>query len=418
MEARQRGPLEVLRRYPDFRRLYLARLISQFGDWFNLLAILHLLGNGGDDVRAAMPLAVVFVLKIFPNFLFGPIAGVLADRLDRRRIQITCNVLAAGVVLVFLTVGEAAPHWQIYLLSLLQVSISAFYEPARQAILPNLVPREDLLTANALYSVTWSAMYALGSTAGGVTVHFLGWEAAIVVDACTYLVAAWILLGIRHRGRPRARPAAQPSLAAMLGLRDIVEGLAYRRANGPVRRIILAKFGWGSMGAISLFLTLLGHRRMYELGGGAELGVAYLWFFRAIGTGVGPFLARWYGGDDERRLRRAISLGFVVALSMYALLPLAPDRWTGGLMVMVAHFGGSAIWVTCTVLLMRVVPDELRGRTFAAELGLTMLSSSLSNLAYAALFDYGGLSLDAVIVTACAFCALPALAWMARGARD
>ena len=417
--AKSRGVWEVLRVYPDFRRLYFARLISQFGDWFNLLAIFMLLGESNGDMQRAMPLAFVLVLKIFPNFLLGPIAGVLADRLDRRKIQIVCNILAAVVVLGFLPAGGAGVVLWIYILTLLQVSISAFYEPARQAILPNLVAKEDLLTANALYSVTWSAMFALGSMAGGLTLAFFGWEVAILIDAASYLVAALILLRIQYREKPIRHPReGKGGWKRLTGIEDMIEGLRYIRSEPPVFQVILAKFGWGSMGAITLFLTLFGQRDIYHIAGEGEdavvLGTSYLWFCRAVGTGIGPLLARAFAGEDDHKLRLTISLGFFLALLLYVLLPFAPNAWIGGAMVLVAHIGGSAIWVICTVLLMKTVPDRFRGRTFAAELGLVMLASSMSNLVYAFLLDYTGLSLHQVLWIACAVCLIPALNWSLR----
>ena len=421
-EAKSKGIWEVLRAYPDFRRLYLARLISQFGDWFNLLAIFELLGRSEGSVEKAMPLALVLVLKIFPNFLLGPIAGVIADRLDRRRIQIVCNLLAALVVLVFLPVGEAGAIFWIYILTLLQVSISAFYEPARQAILPNLVAKEDLLTANALYSVSWSAMYAAGSMAGGVTLYFFGWEVAILVDAASYVVAALILMRIQFRQKPIPHERTDKGgWMRLTGIEDMIEGLRYIRSEPEVLQVILAKFGWGSMGAITLFLTLLGHQELYHISGEGErakvLGTSYLWFCRAIGTGVGPLLARAFAGENDHKLRTSITIGFFLAILLYSLLPFAPNPWIGGAMVLIAHFGGSAIWVVCTVLLMKTVPDRFRGRTFAAELGLVMLASSMSNLVYAWLLDHTDLGLYGVLWIACAVCLIPALNWAFRSRR-
>ena len=390
----------------DFQKLYVARLISQFGDWFNLMAIVHLLGK---DNGPPLALAFVFILKIFPYFLLGPIAGVAADRFDRKKIQIACNLAAACVVLLLLLTGESGSHFFIFAITFAQVSISAFYEPARQAILPDTVPEEDLVSANALYSVTWSIMFALGSVAGGIAVSFLGWKLAVIIDSATYVISALIL------SRMTWTPAVQRvrkkigKLAGLLDFTDFKEGVRYIHGNKEVRQVILAKFGWGSMGAISLFLTLLGRDETYRIQGHETLGITYLWFCRALGTAVGPLLATAYAGNDIAKLRRTISAGFFTAIPLYVALSFVDVWWLGGICVLIAHFGGSAIWVMCTLLLMKIVPDEYRGRTFAAEFGLVMLSSTLSLLCYGLLLQHTGLGLSNVLRIACAVCCIPAI---------
>ncbi len=404
------GLFGVFRRNPYWRRLYLARTISLFGDWFNALAIIHLLGNG--ERASALALAVVFVLKQLPVFLLGPIAGVVADRAHRKKILITCDLLAAVTVLGFLLVGKGN-LFPIYALTAVQISLAAFAEPARQALTPTLVGMDDLLEANALSSATWSLMFTLGSALGALVLAWIGWRAAITIDAITYLLSASLLAGLPFdlTQAPKRIQAKAKGLLALLGWEDIREGLRFIRHHGDVRRIILVKFGWGSMGAISLFLTLLGAEKAFRLQGSADLGIGFLWMCRGLGTGIGPFIARWYAKDDQDRLQKTLTFAFFAAPLLYMAVAIAPNPWVAGAFVFLAHLGGSTLWVISTVLLQRIVPEHVRGRTFAAELGLVMLSSATSQVVYALLLDKGGISLQSTILLAATLCLVPATLW-------
>jgi MFS family permease len=412
--AEARTLRDALRDNPEWRRLYFARTASLLGNWLNTLAIVHLLGEG--EVTAALPLAVVFVLKQAPVTLLGPAAGVVADRRDRRSIMIVCDLLSAAVVLGFFAVSPGDSLSFIYGLTLLQIAVTTFFDPAYRAVIPDLVQPKDLIAANAISSVTWSACFALGTALGGFVLYAFGWKVAIALDAISYVVSALLIVTVRDtRTRPPRRPRVQrPSLAHLLGWHDMVAGMRYVAKPGPVRAMLAVKPVWGAMGALTLFLTLLGTAPAHRLADSGDLGISFLWFCRAVGTGVGPLFARAYARGEPRRLRTSIAIGFVVALISYATLPLVGSWWLAGMVVFVAHLGGAAVWVMSTVLLQQLVPSELRGRTFAAELGLVMLTSSLSHLVYAALIDFGVLSLQEAIFAAAAVCSVGALLWMSR----
>ncbi|MFQ5505654.1 MAG: MFS transporter [Planctomycetota bacterium] len=420
-DPERRSLLDAWKDNPEWRKLYAARTVSLFGDWINLFAILHLIGQGNHG--SALAFAVVFVLKLLPMFLLGPAAGVVADRFHRKKILIACNLLACAVVLCFLFAEQVGAISYIYLLAGLQLSVMAFFEPARQALIPSLVQKRDLLAANALSSATWSIVYALGAAAGGLILHFFGWQVAILVDAFSYVISAAFVMTVawEPEARAHARTVATPS--GLLGLEDFALGLRYILGNSQVRSVIFVKFGWGMMGALTLFLTLLGMTPEYRMLGAPELGFSYLFMCRALGTGFGPFLARWYAGDDQERLERAISLSYFAAPTLYALVTLTHDPVVGGLVIFAAHLGGSTLWVISTVLLMQIVPDRYRGRTFAADLGLFMLTATASQLGYAALIDHSRLGLRGAMALAGGVCLIPALIWLRgrarrQGARD
>jgi MFS family permease len=149
----------VVRRNAGFRRLYAANAVSQVGDWLNVVALLSLLLELTAKGEAV---ALVYLTRFVPFFLVGPPAGVLADRVSRRAILVTCDLLRAALVLCLLLVRSPGQVWIVYLVMTAHAIASAFFEPAQAAMVPNLVSREELVFASALENSLWSIAVAVG----------------------------------------------------------------------------------------------------------------------------------------------------------------------------------------------------------------------------------------------------------------
>src|SRR5437763_3786861 len=173
----------VVRHNAAFRRLFTANAVSQIGDWFNVVALFSLLLELTGKGEAV---AVVLLARLLPIFFVGPAAGVLADRISRRAILVTTDLLRAGLVLCLLFVRSPDQVWIAYAVMIAHSLCTAFFEPAQQATFPNLVPAEDLVLAGTLENSLWSATLALGSTAAGAVLAIFGRDAAFVCDAASF----------------------------------------------------------------------------------------------------------------------------------------------------------------------------------------------------------------------------------------
>ncbi len=364
---------ELFRRNRDFRNLFAGRLVSLFGDWFNLLAILAMLRAFGDD--SATGFAIVLVLKTLPGVL-APLGGVLADRLPRRNLMVFADVGRAVVVL-----GMAALAWApsvpiLYGLVVVQTLLSAVFEPARNAIFPDLVRPEELTAASAVSAATWSLMLALGSAAGGFVTDGLGWQTALWLDAATYVVSAGFLLRVREPDVARAPRASTGTVFDLLGIPDIVLGIRFVLGRPRIWTLALVKPTWQLTGARTLVLTLLGETA-FQIAGWPMLAVSALYVSRGIGTGVGPIVARWLTASDPKAMERAILTSFVIASLGYVAVGLAPNLPLAALALIAAHLGGATIWVFSTIRLQQLTPSDVRGRVFAAEhAGLTLVMAA------------------------------------------
>lgn len=402
--APQAGYAELVRTNPNFRRLWAGGVVSLFGDWFNTIAIFRLV-----ETLTGSPLALgaVFITKMVPLALASPVAGLIVDRFNRRRVMIAADLARAVIVLGFLFVGDATDVWMIYALTALQVTVSAVFNPAKSASLPNVTTERELLTANALMSVTWSVMLALGAAVGGVAVEALGPKAVFVLDSATYLLSAWFIgRAVIPQDTEEAAPTSTP---VRDGLRRIVEGWRRLREVPRVGRIALAKAAWGLGGGAPVFLIVLLGEALMPLQ--PALGIGILYSARGVGTGIGPVVARAVFRDE--RAWPAV-LGGCIVLSGLGYVAVSLAGGIGGVaaFVLLAHAASGANWVLSTVLLQKRTEDRFRGRVFATDWLLVTLVESVSVLVAAVLLEAGVASLATVIGAFAAVQVLCGIGWL------
>jgi len=365
--------LALLRTNRNFRLLYFGQAVSQLGDWFNTVAVYALVL---DLTGSATAVAWMMIMQFLPIAIVGPLAGVVVDRVNRRTLMIAADLLRGILILALLLVRRADQIWLAYVVMGLTVSASGFFEPARTATIPNVTEPGELLAANALSSATWSAMLAIGASIGGVVTAVLGRNVAFAVNALSFFASAAFIGATRYDATP---PASAPlhGLLALTGIPDLVDGMSYVRSRAHVAALMLVKAGWGLAGGILLLLTIFG-QRVFPVAASTAAGIGVLYGARGIGAGLGPITLRWILGQTPSTLRRSIGPAYFMVGVFYIALAAAPTLPIAALCVLLAHFGGSILWVFSTVLLQLEVPDRFRGRVFAAELALVTLTSSIS----------------------------------------
>jgi len=397
----------VLRRNRNFRLLYIGQTISQLGDWFNAVAVFALLL---DLTGSATAVAWMMIVQFLPVALVGPLAGVVVDRVDRRRLMIVTDILRGGLILALLVIRRREEVWVAYVVMAFTVGAQAFFEPARTATIPNVTAPDELLVANTLSSATWSAMLAIGASIGGVVTAVAGRNVAFVINALSFFASAFFIGRTRYDSAPPSVP--RPSgLLAITGVTDLIEGMRYVRQRSHVAALMLVKAGWGLAGGVLLLLTIFG-QRVFPLGQGAAAGIGVLYGARGVGAGLGPITLRWIIGQDRGRLRRAIGPAFFIVGIFYVALAAAPSLWIAALCVLFAHFGGSILWVFSTVLLQLEVPDRFRGRVFAAELAFVTLMSSASSYWTGRQLDRAGWSPRTLAFALGVMFCLPGVLWL------
>ncbi|MGI5285465.1 dTMP kinase [Nonomuraea polychroma] len=362
----RRRPTHVLANAP-FRRLWTAMSVCSLGDWLNILALTALAANltQGDDYRVqSLAVGGVFVAKMLPAVLLGPLAGVFADRFDRRLTMFTADLARFAVVLSIPVVNSY--QWVI-IATVLVECVNLFWVPAKDATVPNLVPKEQLEAANRLnLLVTYGSapvaamLFAALSVAGDLISTIVPFPAgrdatglALIVNACAYLVSAFLIFTLRDIPK-RDGAISTPSV-----LKQIVEGWRFVGRNRLVRGLVI-----GMLGAFAAGGAVVGVAKIYvvTLGGGdAAYGVVFAAVF------VGMALGMFFGLRLLRELSRRRLFGLAITAAGPVLIAIALVHNLVIVVMLTVLLGACAgiAWIIGYTLIGLEVEDGLRGRTFA-----------------------------------------------------
>src|SRR3954451_2756267 len=343
-------------RIPAFRRLWIALSFSSLGDWLGLLATTALAQelNTGYSAKA-YAIGAVLGVRLVPSLLFGPLAGALADRLNRRVTMVVCDVVRCGL---FVSIPFVGSVWWLLVASFLIECASLLWIPAKEASVPNLVPKDRLEAANqlSLFSTYGSAapaagIFALLSTVstplGDVVPFFADRETALAlfVNAASFLFSAATVSTLRTIGRAQRKGGEQEAASSVL--RDVRDGFSYVRRDPLVRGLVI-----GILGGFAGAGTTISLGRLYVdlLGGGdAAYGMLFGAVFLGLAAGIagGPRLL----GEYSRR--RLFGIAVTIGGIALALVAVSPNLVLSLLIVVfVGSFAGIA-WVTGLTLLGR-----------------------------------------------------------------
>jgi dTMP kinase len=349
-----------------FRKLWNSMLFSSLGDWLGLLATTAMAQqlSGGDYAKANFAIAGVFIARLLPAVFLGPIAGVIADKLDRRKLMVNCDILRAAL---YISIPIANNYFWLYTAMILVECITLFWSPAKEASVPNLVPRDKLENANqvsllAAYGTapvaallfTFLSLFTSAINAAFST-NVTAVELALYANALSFAFAAFTIWGLHEIPKgAAAKHAAESGI-----IKSLHEGWKAVSGSKLIRGLIV-----GMVGAFVAAGAVIGLARTFvgDLGGGeAAYGVLFGAVFTglALGIALGP---KVFAQFSRRRLFGAsltISGAFLVALAAIPNLVLAVF-----IVIILGAFSGIT-WVTGFTMLGMEVQDDVRGRTFA-----------------------------------------------------
>ena len=400
------GYLQLTRTNASFRNLWFGQIISLLGDWFNLIASAALVGR---LTGSGLAIGGLFVVRMLAPFLISPLGGVLADRYNRKHILILSDLSRALVVLGFLLISSASDVWMLYLLTFVQLAITGIFFPTRNAILPDIVSRPELGTANTLTSVTWSVMLAVGAALGGLVAGGWGFKPAFVVDSLSFLLSALFISQVAYTLHP---VEGQVNLRPRAVIGEYTDGLRYLGAHPAIMLVALHKAAISLMsnGAYQVIQVRMAEQ-VFVIGEGGGISLGLLYAAAGIGTGLGPVLARRLTGDRKRPMALAIALGYGITA---AGLLLSAPLWSLGMVLFgnaLRSFGGGINWVFSTQLLFQLTPDRVRGRVFSTEFALFTLASAIGAAGGGWALDDSGLTLGGLMGLLGALSFLPGLLW-------
>ncbi len=388
-----KGYIEFFSSNAKYRRLWAASVISLLGEWFNTIALfLLILEYSGSEFL----LGILFSVRMILFGISQPINGLLADRLNRKSLMLWSNIAQIFLALTFLMVDGPEDMWWLIGVSGIMMLFHGVYVTAERAAVPNIVDEEDLITANAIGSASWSTALCTGAMLGGIVVSQWGTDAAFVIDSFTFLLSAIILIPLSIEQTVDENMKGPIFRTA---LKNIKIGWDRIYSDKKLLRIVFAKTSWNLAGAglAGVFLVLAGS----DIPGyGAAFGFGLFFFARGIGTGIGPLIARSVFKD---RSKWPNMVGILVSLSgiFYFFVGLTIDYYLPltVFLIICAHSASGGNWVLSTVLTQTWVEDEVRGRVFSMDMLLLGLSAGLSTTTAGYLVEYHDLTLQNGFIT-------------------
>jgi MFS family permease len=371
------GFFELLRTNRNYRRMWSGQVVSEIGDHFNNIAVFSLALKA---TGSGLVISGVMLARAIPAVMAGPLAGVVLDRLDRRKVMIASDLVRALIALCFILTVRRSDTWLLYTLSGLLMFASPFFSSGRSSILPRIANKEELHTANSLTQTTAWTTLTIGTMAAGLSVAQLGFEWAFVLNALSFLISASCVRGLRVP-EGHFRPAAKSLTEA-----DVVrpwheyrEGLRYMRSTPLIFGIAMLGVGWASGGGAAQILFSVFGELVFQRG---PAGIGIIWSCAGMGLIAGGAFGHWFGPRyGFTAYKRLVSACFILHGASYVMF--SQMRSFGWALLFIA-LSRAAVGVTSVLnwsQLLRNVADEYRGRVFATLESLVWSTMMVSMMA-------------------------------------
>jgi len=374
MEGRNGSYRDVLRTR-NFSLLWVGQVISNFGDRFNYMAVMALIIFKWSG--SAMDAGGMFMAWALPALVFGPIAGVFVDRHNKKRVMILCDVVRAFLVLFLLYANSLT---QIYIIIFSISSVSRFFYPARNAMIPILVNKEELLVANSLSQSTYEFSAIAGYALGGMLVGLLGPNNVFFIDSISYIVSALFIFKISFK--PIEKKLQHTGSALSRIKKELFDGLSYSYNEKRIFYVIsLFTIALLFFGGVNLLWVVLIRD---VLGLGIE-GMGILESDFGAGMLIGTLLVGFFGRRFKNKL--LIVSGIFISSLGFLVIGLYPNVIIVMVFAFIAGFFISFVNIPSVTLLQKITPEDMLGRVFSVLGTLTETAAILSMAAIGILAD-------------------------------
>jgi MFS family permease len=368
------GHLSLLRHNRNFRALWTGQVISEIGDWFNNIAVL---GQAMTLTGSGLAVTAILLARTIPPVIFGPLAGVITDRFSRRTVLLAADYSRALLALGFLLVTSPDRIWLSYLFGGLLTAVSIFFNTAKSASIPEIAASEELLAANSMAGSTSALVQTMGGALGGFAAHWLGYNAAFIINALSFLGSAMMIYQIQFRTASKGKElhkAAKPFSFTS----DFQDGLRYIRSSPIVLGLMLIGVGWATGGGAAQILFSLFAVDVFKAG---DQGIGLLYSAAGVGIVTGAILANFFFRHRSFSFAKWVLGGSIVLTGIfYTIFSYTQGIWSGMFWLAMSRLVMGVNQVIGITLLMQVVPEELRGRTFSTRESVVVFTMVLSML--------------------------------------
>ena len=364
--------LQLLRRNHNYRLLWGGQVISEVGDHFNNIAVFSMAIR---QEHGGLLVGGVLMARAIPMLVAGPLAGVVLDRLDRRKVMIASDLVRALVALGFIASIGQSGNTLLFVLSALLMFASPFFSSGRNSILPVVANQDELQSANALTQSTAWATTGIGAFLGGTAVASLGYEWAFILNALSFLGSAVCLLFFRS-GPKEFEPPVGNRQTRFQPHREFVDGLRYLKSEPLLLSIALIGVGWATGGGAAQILFSVFGEKVFHRG---AAGIGIIWGCAGLGLVAGGVAANWL----NKRLsfegyKRTVSIVYLVHGAFYVAFALERNFALALVFIGLSRAAGAMSSVVNYSKVLRYAEDQYRGRVFATMETMTWTTMMVS----------------------------------------
>jgi MFS family permease len=368
--------VRLLRDNSNYRAVWMGQVVSEVGDHFNNIAVFSL---AMEATKSGLVVSGIMLARGAAMILGGPVAGVLLDRMDRKRLMIVSDLFRAVIATLFILTVRWPEPWLMFLLSGLLMFASPFFTSGRASVLPSIATHDELHAANSVTQITQWTTLVIGAMLGGVSVVRFGYEWAFLLNAASFLFSWYSISRLRApKGGFRASRKALTEADVARPWRDYAAGLRYMRATPLILGIAFINFGWATGGGAAQILFSLFGEVVFARG---AAGIGEIWGCAGIGLLAGGAFGHWYGKRiDFERYKLTISICYIVHGGAYVVFSQMHNYLLALFFIALSRAAVAVSSVLNMWQLLTYVSNEYRGRVFATLETLTWSTMMLSML--------------------------------------
>jgi MFS family permease len=351
----------LLRTNRNYRYTWIGQVVSEIGDHFNNIAVFSL---ALATTHSGLVVSGVMLSRAIPAVLAGPIAGVVLDRLDRKRVMIASDLIRGAVALAFILTVFRRDTWLLYLLSGLLMFASPFFTSGRSSILPTIASKEELHTANSLTQTTQWTTLTIGTFLAGASVMQFGYTWAFIGNSLSFLISALCISRLRVPGGSfRARKEALTENEVVRPWHEYTEGLRYMKSTPLIFGIALIGVGWATGGGAAQILFSVFGEIVFNRG---PQGIGIIWGCAGIGLLIGGAFAYRLGQSlSFNGYKRTIVFCYIIHGGSYVIFSQMRNFYLALVFIGLSRAAVAVSSVLNVNQVLRNVSDEFRGRVFA-----------------------------------------------------
>jgi len=364
---------QLLRQNRNYRYVWIGQVVSEIGDNFNNIAVFSL---AMETTHSGLVVSGIMLSRAIPAAMTGPLAGVVLDRFDRKRIMMASDLIRAFVALAFVLTVHHHQTALLYGLSALLMFASPFFTSGRNSILPSITSREELHTANSLTQTTQWSTITIGTLVAGLSAATLGYQWAFVLNSLSFFASAACIWQLRRvEGFTAKRKQTAPE-QVVRPWHEYKEGLRYMRSSPLLLGIALVGVGWATGGGAAQILFTLFGEQVFNRG---PAGIGFVWSAAGAGLLVGAAVAHTLGKRiNFENYKRAVAVCYVVHGGAYVLFSQMRNFAWALFFIALSRAAVAISSVLNISQLLRHIPDEFRGRVFATNESMTMSTAMVS----------------------------------------